>query len=436
MKWNYSPAYYERSLSTLETALDKVSAYRSWRALDQGKEAEVDARYAVMPVLTKKEIREHQPQGFVPAGLDIKAGLKSGEISLVNTSGSIDVSVTNLWNQQWWDASERASWQLNSHAARLMTGNHREAILANALNVGFISDEIDLPVERRHLARFLYLNEKSNPAMWSAALMDRMISELGDFQPVVLEANPSLLSRLCRYAYANKRKVFQPGLIVFTYEYPTNLHYRQIRRVFTSPLASSYGTTETGYVFMQCEAGKFHQNSDFCRVDFQPLKQEHGGPDLGRILVTTYNNPWYYMLRFDVGDLARLEPGGKCSCGRDSGMILSAIEGRTANVTFTVTGRLVSPHELDNTIINLNGVDEFRLDQVSNCDYELHVASQRPDKRQLDVEATDLLRELYGASANIMVVFEDTLSPEPSGKCCVSKPPFTVNIEKYLDKQS
>jgi hypothetical protein len=62
MKWNYSPAYYERSLTTLETALDKVSAYRSWRALDPGKEAEVDTRYAAMPVLIKKEIRDHQPQ--------------------------------------------------------------------------------------------------------------------------------------------------------------------------------------------------------------------------------------------------------------------------------------------------------------------------------------------------------------------------------------
>jgi phenylacetate-CoA ligase len=434
MKWNYSDVYYQRSKATLETALDKVSAFRSWRAFDPGVGAPIDIRYAEMPALTKKDIREHQPQGFVPAGLDMKAGLKNGEISMVNTSGSIDVAVTNLWNQSWWDASERASWQLNSHAARLMTGSHREAILANALNVGFVSDEVDLPSERRHLARFLYLNEKSNPAMWSAALMERMISELAEYKPVVLEANPSLLSRLCRYAYANKRKIYQPGLIVFTYEYPTNLHYQQIKRVFSSPLASSYGTTEVGYVFMQCEAGKFHQNSEFCRVDFQPLLALHGGPEIGRILVTTFNNPWYFMIRFDVGDLARPDPEGKCSCGRDSGMILSAIEGRSANVTFTTAGRMVTPRKLDDVIIQLNGIEEFRLDQVSPTDYELHVATQRTDKRQLDVEATDVLKALYGETANIMVVFEDTLSPEASGKCCVSKPHFAVDIDQYVDK--
>ncbi|MDO9333855.1 MAG: hypothetical protein Q7T57_04965 [Dehalococcoidales bacterium] len=434
MKWNYSPAYHDRSLVILETALGQVPAYRSWRAFDPGSDYPVDVRYAAMPALTKKDIREHLPQGFIPGDRDMKAGLESGEISLVKTSGSIDVSVTNIWNQKWWDASERASWKLNSHASRLATGNHPEAILANSLNVGFLSDEADLPMEKRRLSRFLYLNEKSNPVTWSTALMDRMIAELKDFQPVVLEANPSLLARLCRYVFANKKAVFQPGIIVFTYEYPTNLHYRQIRRVFTSPLASSYGTTETGYVFMQCEAGKFHQNSEFCHVDFQPLKPEHGGPLLGRILVTTFNNPWYYMIRFDVGDLARIDESGKCSCGRDAGIILSAVEGRAANATFTVAGRLVTPRELDNVLIKLENIDEFRLDQVKADVYELHLVSSRSDKHHLNEEATTLLKKLYGRSAKISIVYEAAISPEPSGKYCVSKPPFTVDMEKYLDK--
>jgi phenylacetate-coenzyme A ligase PaaK-like adenylate-forming protein len=427
MKWNYSTAYYDRSLITLETALNQIPGYKSWRVFDPGANYPVDVRYAAMPALTKKDIREHLPQGFIPGDHDMKAGLDSGEISLVKTSGSIDVSVTNIWNQKWWDASERASWKLNSYSSRLATGSHPEAILANPLNVGFVSNEADLPMEKRRLSR-------SNPVTWSAALMDRMIMELATFQPTVLEANPSLLARLCRYAFANKKAVFQPGLIVFTYEYPTNLHYRQIRRIFTSPLASSYGTTETGYVFMQCEAGKFHQNTESCHVDFQPLKPEHGGPLLGRILVTTFNNPWYYMIRFDVGDLARMDKEGTCSCGRDAGMILSAIEGRAANSTFTVTGRLVTPRELDNTLIKLEGIDEFRLDQVKEDVYELHLVSSRPDKSLLSEEATTLLRKLYGREAKISTVYEAAISPEPSGKYCVSKPPFTVDIEKYLDK--
>ena len=75
----------------------------------------------------------------------------------------------------------------------------------------FISDEADLPFEKRRLSRFLYLNEKTNPAAWSPQLMDRMIDELDIFQPAILEANPSLLARLCRYAAAKTKKDLPAG---------------------------------------------------------------------------------------------------------------------------------------------------------------------------------------------------------------------------------
>jgi phenylacetate-CoA ligase len=389
-----------------------------------------------MPTLTKNDIREHFPQGFVPSGQDIKSGLDSGEIQFVKTSGSSDaLRVTNIWNQKWWDASERASWKLNSHAARLATGNHPEAILANSRNVGFISDDVDLPFEKRRLSRFLYLNEKTDPTTWTPELMDRMIHELDIFKPAILEANPSLLARLCRYAARNKKTVFQPGLITFTYEYPSRLHHQQISRVFTVPLASSYGTTETGYIFMQCEAGKFHQNSEFCRVDFQPLKAEHGGPQVGRVLVTTFDNPWYYMLRFDVGDLARLDEEQQCPCGRNSGFIVSAIEGRFTNATLTCDGRLVTLRRLDDALSALDNIDQYRLEQPSPGAYTLHLVSQRRDIDLLSNEAADLLRKLYGKEAAISIVYEEDLAPEDSGKYSLAKTLFPLKIENYLDTE-
>ena len=432
--WEFSPQYYDQSLEILEKSLNQVPAYKSWQNFDPGLGYSVDARYAAMPVLTKANIREHFPDGLVPVGLDIQRALDSGEITAVKTSGSSDVSVTNIWNQEWWNASERASWKLNSYASRIATGNHPEAILANARNVGFISDDVDLPTEKRRISRFLFLNEKTNPAKWSSELMDRMIGELGIFKPAVLEANPSLLAKLSRYAADNKKRLFQPGLIVYTYEYPTQLHYRQIRQVFKGQMASSYGSTETGYVFMQCEAGKFHQNSECCRVDFQPLKPEHGGPFVGRILVTTFNNPWYYMLRFDVKDLVRIDKEGKCSCGRNSGFILSAIEGRTISMTLTCEGRLVTLRELDEAMSVLNGIDEYQLEQVSGKAYDLHLVSKRQDKNRLTGEVSGILKKLYGKEAKISVIYEDALSPEDSGKYSYAKALFPINLEDYLDK--
>ena len=433
--WEFPPDYYSKSLNVLETSLSQVDAYRSWRTYDPGQGYPVDVRYEAMPAFYKTEIRENFPDGLVPSDRDVKRGLESGEIELANTSGSSDISVTNIWNQEWWDASERASWKLNSYASEIATGKHPEAILANPLNVGFVSDTVDLPMEKRRLSRFLFLNEKTNPATWSPELMDRMIGELDIFKPVFLEANPSLLAKLCRYAAESKKEVYQPGLIVFTYEYPTKLHYRQIRQVFDTPTASSYGSTETGSVFMQCEEGKFHQNSEFCRIDFQPLKPEHGGPFVGRVLVTTFKNPWYYMVRFDIRDLVRIDEKGKCPCGRNSGFILSAIEGRAISTTLTCEGRLVTLRELDDTLSVLSSIEEYRLEQVFDKAYDLHLVSQLPDKARLTDEASELLRGLYGKEASLSVIYEDTLSPEDSGKYSIAKALFPIDIEKYLDER-
>ncbi|OGN87833.1 MAG: hypothetical protein A2158_05275 [Chloroflexi bacterium RBG_13_46_14] len=433
-KWNFSEEYYEKSLNTLNISLNSIPAYRKWQPYDPGPEFDVDTRYQSLPVLHKTQIREYFPDGLAPPERDVKRALENGEIGLAHTSGSSDISVTNIWNQEWWDASERASWKLNSIAREIATVTHPEAILANPLNVGMPSDNGYLSMEQRRLSRFLFLNEKTDPARWTPEHMDRMIEELEIFRPVVLEANPSFLARLSRYAIQHDKEVYQPGLIVFTYEYPTRFHYRQISRVFNAPTASSHGSTETGCVFMQCEEGKFHQNTEFCRVDIQPLKKECGDPEIGRIIVTTFNNPWYYMLRFDIRDLARIDSSGECACGRNSGIILSAIEGRAISLTLTCDGKPVTLRTLDDAMGALTDIDEYRLDQVNSTKYILTLVSQNRAKENLTADARDILRNVYGEKADISVNYAEALSPEDSGKYSIARAVFPIDVEDFLDE--
>jgi phenylacetate-CoA ligase len=306
--------YEDRCLETLETALGYTPIYESWRALDPGGRHDVDARYNSLPVLTKNDIRAHFPHGVVPMGLNLDAALERGEVSIVSTSGTADEALENIWNQQWWNDSERASWKLNMIAARLATGTHPEAILASALSVGPRSEGGLIDREHRMLGRFLFLNEFGTPAEWPEDHERRILAELADYQPAVLEANPSLIARLARFVWNTGAAVYQPPLITLTYEFPSALQLRAIRRVFCSPIASSYGSTEAGYVFMECEHGMLHQNTEFCRVDFAPLRdrvETHVG--VGRIFATTFRNPWFPLVRFDIGDIVRLHPGPACS---------------------------------------------------------------------------------------------------------------------------
>jgi phenylacetate-coenzyme A ligase PaaK-like adenylate-forming protein len=430
----YPQEYYSRSSSFLDRALEQVAVYRGWRTLDPGPGYPVDCRFAAMPALTKKDLRENFPRGLMPSSMDLDRGIASGEIQIVETSGTTDDKVTNIWNQQWWDASEKASWKLNSWMEKIATGEHREAILVNPRNVGFISDSVDLSMEKRRLSRFLYLNEKTDPLSWPQGHMDRMIEELNLFKPDVFEANPSYLARLCRYIATHRKKVFQPGIIVFTYEYPTIWHYQQIGRVFTSPMVSSYGTTETGYVFVQCEQGCLHQNSEFCRVDFQPFKAEFGGFLTGRILVTPFNNPWSYILRFDTGDLVTIKEDCRCACGREGGLILASIEGRRVNLTLTCEGQPVTLHKLDSAISVLKDVEEFQLVQNGQTYYELALVSRRTDKARLIEEARQIVAGVYGDKANVAVTLKTAIAPESSGKYLYAKALIPIELESFLEK--
>ncbi|HVO18987.1 MAG TPA: hypothetical protein VMU15_07015 [Anaeromyxobacter sp.] len=414
----------------LDLALDRVEAYRSWRSFDPGPKAGVDARYRALPALTKRLMNAHAPGAFVPRGRSMEQGLRDGEIELVTTSGTTEDRIVNVWYQPWWDASERASWSLNAHAARVATGDHREAILASPLNVGFPS-EVPLPAERRRLGRFLFLNELVDPLAWPDAHCQRMLDELAEYRPAVLEANPSLLSRLCRYAARVGARPFQPGLITLTYEYPSLLHRRHIAAVFDAPVVSSYGSTESGYVLMECERGRLHLNAASCRVDFLPFAADRADPAVGKLLITTLDNPWRSLVRFDAGDLGRMAEG-PCPCGRSQGLALSSVEGRAINLTSTPEGRVVTQAEVDRRLAEVEGLEGYQLVQEDERTYALRAVGDG-DAAALARRAEGALRELYGAAARISVSPADGIGPEPSGKHRLVKASLAIDSQALVE---
>ena len=415
-RYHYTSGFYADSLKTLETALNEVPAYASWRARDPGPGACVDARYDAMPGLTKQMIREHFPLGLAPRHMDVEAGLLSGEIEYTYTSGTTGERVVNVWDQGWWNRAEAASWKLNAHTAGFAYPQ-REAKLASALNVG-ISCEEDLPMQYRTVGNKLYLNEKINLIQWMPRHYARMAEELKIFRPAILEANPSLLARLAYWAESEGAEMYGPAVIVFTYEFVSKIHADIIKKVFKCPQISSFGTTETGFVLMECEAGALHQNTGFCRIDFHPLKEEYGGPELGRMLVTAFGNPWNVVVKFDTGDLVRLCPSGECACGRSEGLIASAVEGRVSNSTFTAQGGLVTTMALDRALSGVSGIRDYHLEQHDRARYELQImtGSGGADAQNAAGEARAALRGLYGGGGEFDVKVVKNIYPGPAGK--------------------
>jgi phenylacetate-coenzyme A ligase PaaK-like adenylate-forming protein len=368
-----------------------------------------------LPVLTKADMRGHFPAGLMPDQKDPAKGLESGEIEYTYTSGTTSERVVNIWDQDWWDRSEASSWKLNRHTAALPYPQ-KQAKLASALNVG-ISCEEDLPMSHRILGSTLYLNEKISILQWQPRHLKRMADEMNAYRPLVLEANSSLLARLAYWAIDNGVGIFSPRVIIFTFEYQAAIHLTAIKQVFSSALVSSYGGTETGFVLEQCEKGLMHQNTDFCRIDFEPLKDQFGGPELGRIFVTTFDNPWNCIIRFDTGDLVRLHPHGECACGRAEGMIVSAVEGRVSNVTFGSDGRLITTKMLDDALSAIGELRDYHFEQDGKSSYTLEaMLSPCACKKEAEDRLHCILEKIFGKDGEFTIKIVDSILPGPAGK--------------------
>jgi phenylacetate-coenzyme A ligase PaaK-like adenylate-forming protein len=423
--------YQRHSRETLDLALREVPGYAAWRRFDPGPKSKVDERYAALPALTKRELREHFPSGFIPSQRELGPGLAAGEVEFAKTSGSTDDQVTLVFNPAWWEASERAAWGLNKHARRVADGRHREVVLASPRCVGPGFSPSPLSVAVRTIGRHLYVNQKINPASWSVRDIRRMAGEISDYEPLTLEGDPAYLATFARRVAELGIEVWQPRLIFLTYSFPARMYQRQIRKAFSAPLVSSYGSTEAGHVFMECEAGRLHQNSEHCRVDFLPWLPRHGGPLSGRILVTVFHNPWFIVLRFDIGDVVRLDDRGPCPCGRREGMVLRAVEGRVADVSFDAEGNAVTVDALDAALTEVPGLAGWQLDlPVPGC-MRLRLLAAPGAARRACREAGVRLKKIYGERAKIEVAAEKALQHESSGKFRFVRTAYPVDREAF-----
>lgn len=420
-------------VEALERALALAPFYRRWRPFDPGPDATVDARFAALPALAKRDLRAHMPKGFVPTDRNLRAGMESGEVELVSTSGTTEDRSSVVWHQPWWDRSEQSAASLHSGLDQVVRRLPREAVLTTPLCGGTVCHVGALSQEDRTLGRLLFLNQQADPTRWTAAEMDRMLNELARFQPELLEADPAYLAILSRHAAEQGVTPHQPRFITLTYEFPSRAHLRQIRRAFPAvSVLSSYGSTETGHVFVECEAGFFHQNTSCCRVDFQPVRPEVGDPRIGRILITQIGNSWLSLLRFDVGDLVRTADR-PCPCGRAQGLTLESIEGRTRDATFATDRRLVTVGALDRAIGALPGLLSYRLEQSAPNEYTFSFVAEPGAEAAVAGGASAPLLRLYGAGARIAVQREAVIGAEQSGKFRLARALYAWETEEIFD---
>ena len=182
---------------------------------------------------------------------------------------------------------------------------------------------------------------------------------------------------------------------------------------------------------MECHQARLHHNTGSCRIDFQPLARKHGGPRVGRILVTPLGNPWLTLLRFDVGDLVRLAEGLPCPCGLEQGLTVEAVEGRSRDLTLSPEGRAVTVAQVDEAVAAVPGITAYQVEQLDCRRYRLRFVAERGARRDGE-EAAARLQALYGPSAEVTAQRETAIAPELSGKYRLAKACFPIETERLL----
>lgn len=124
-------------------------------------------------------------------------------------------------------------------------------------------------------------------------------------------------------------------------------HYRKaIEEAFDCRTLDTYGCTEGAMIAAQCPFGSYHLSLNQCFVEILD-KDDRPVPrgEMGRVVVTRLDNFAMPLIRYDLGDLAILEPEDSfdCECGRSSPR-LRMVVGRNTDIVTTRTGKQMIVH--------------------------------------------------------------------------------------------
>jgi phenylacetate-CoA ligase len=421
----------ESAVEAISRAVREIPFYSGHREAIRHDSA-LDQVLQRLPLLFKKDVRRALPKAWVPAGRDVKADLASGELEIVETSGSTEDRLNILWDRGWWLRQEERGMRTNARVARALDGAfgpYREAILTTPVCGGGQCHLGDLPFEERLEEHRLFLNMRPDPTFWQPDDKTRMLDELERHATIGLEADPAYLAALALHAAERGRRIVAPAFTQLTYASTTRAHLRSIRRAYDGPLYQLYGASEVGVLFMEGEDGRLHHAPQTTYVELLPARVETpGAEDVALVVVTTLDRIAQPLLRFVVGDVVSVEWGGPRAFSDVPP--LRSIEGRVQDALVRPDGALVTTGALDRALTPVEALEQFQIRQAAAGEVEVDVvAPGAPGSLERDVRAA--LEPLLGA-LRLAVRRTTAVAPEPSGKFRVCKRDVPVDLARLF----
>ncbi len=385
------------------------------------------------PLLAKSDVRATLPKQWVPASIDLKAALASGDIELVETSGSTTDRLRILWDKGWWIRQEDRAMRVNETVARAHAGKfgaYKETILTTPVCGIATCHAGDLSLEERIDEHRLFLNMRPDPTFWREDDMVRMLDEIASHETVGLETDPMYLATLARFAAAHGRTIDVKAFVELTYAFTTRGHLRGIRQAYSGPIFQLYGASEVGVLFMEADDGLLHHAPFTTHVELLRAKvPTPGAKDVALVVVTTLDRVAQPLVRFVVGDLVQVVEGGPRKFTTVAP--LSTIEGRVQDAVVRPDGAIVTCAAIDRAL-GACDVAVFQLNQRTPESVEIDVVPEPGREAGIVDAARAVLAPLFeGLTFDVRTA--TAIAAEPSGKFRVSRRHFMVDLGKSFE---
>lgn len=367
----------------------------AWRKAFTGPEV----RLADLPRITKSQLREHSPEGFLPSGLSVEDLLARGLIEEESTSGTSGASVRVVFGKTWWAEQELRALRRNPFVAGCFGDRTslRRAVLTTPGCSGVSCYHRWLNLEQRTLGDSRYVNQTRIPFSLGDEKLAVMADEVADWEPAFLDVDPVHGAWFALHCERHGRRFPSLRFILTSYEFTSVAHRASMERVFGVPVIDLYGSSETGHLLVQSD-GVMRPSPETALLE----STNPGG--VGELLVTTLTNPHLPLLRYEIGDYVEAVAGGYL------------VHGRKRDALRAADGRLLTTRQIDAAFAGLRGIAHYQLRQRADGSAHLSVLPERDADPLLDAQATlgARLAGLLGAPVTSEAVA--LLTPEDSGK--------------------
>ncbi len=319
----------ERLAYLLNRAATRVPYYREqWAARRRGGDRASWEYLENWQILEKEAVRQN-PGAFIADDCNIRQMFQE------RTSGTTGKPM-NLW---WSLKTVREVYAL--YEARFRYWNHvsrheRWFMLGGQLVVPVSQQTPPLWVWNQGLNQ-LYMSSYH----MSPSLVGHYLGAIAKYRPTHAMGYPSAIATLAQAVLESGRQDLGLKVVVTNAE-PLHGYQRSvISQAFKCPVREAYGMAEIVTIASECASGRLHLWPEVGWVEIVGNDQVLLDGSAGEIVSTGLLNADMPLIRYRVGDRARLLIGStNCTCGRMLPEI-SRIEGRTNDVLIAPDGRRV-----------------------------------------------------------------------------------------------